>query len=140
MGPWDFLLKPTNIIISALLIALGLSSGVAYYMYHQNINLHEEVAVQKRENQIYVETHNQQIKQLTATIDGQNASIDAFKKSGDKQVAEMGKVQVKVDNMRVTAEQQLAELRKKNTSNYTCDQSIQFLVDQSKVLTWGAAK
>jgi uncharacterized protein HemX len=130
MGPWDFLLKPTNIIIAALLIAAGLSSGIAYYMYHQNLSLHEQLAVQKRENQIYVDTHNQQIKLLTATIDGQNASIDAFKKSGDKQV----------DNMRVTAEQQLAELRKKNTSNYTCDQSIQFLVDQSKVLTWGAAK
>jgi uncharacterized protein HemX len=140
MGPWDFLLKPTNIIISALLIALGLSGGIAYYMYHQNITLHEQLAVQKRENQIYVDTHNQQIKELTATIDGQNTSIDAFKKSGDKQVAEMNKVQTKVDEMRITAEQQLAELRKKNTANYTCDQSIQFLVEQSKVLTWGAAK
>ena len=140
MGPWDFLLKPTNIFIAVLLILVGISSGAAYYLYSQNISLHEQNAVQKRENEIYVQTHNQQIKDLTATIDGQNGSIDAFKKSGDKQVVEMGKVQAKVDEMRITAEQQLAELRRKNTANYTCDQSIQFLVDQAKVLTWGAAR
>ena len=140
MGPWDFLLKPTNLVISVLLLTAGLSSGIAYYMYHQNLTLHEQVAVQQREYQIYVETHNQQIKLLTATIDGQNSSIDAFKKNGDKQVIEMGKVQTKVDQMRVTAEQQLAELRKTNSATYTCDQSIRFLIDQSKVLTWGAAK
>ncbi len=140
MGPWDFLLKPTNIIIVVLLLGIGVSSGTAYYLYNQNLTLHERVAVQKRENEIYVQTHNQQIAHLTTTISHQNASIDAFKKNGDKQVIEMAKVQNKVDEMRLTAEQQLAELRKKNMTSYTCDQSIQFLIEQSKIINWKELK
>ena len=140
MDPLSLLLKPTNIIILLLLVASTVSGGIAYYYHDKNISLHEQIAVQKRDNQIYVETHNQQIALLTSTIDKQNDSIATFKQASDKQVQEMGKVQSKVDNMRITAEQQLAEMRKKPMAALTCDQSIDFLIQQSKVLTWSARK
>lgn len=132
--------NPKNILIAILVAVATVASGTAYYFFHQNITLHEQNAVQKREAEIYVATHNQQITLLTDTITKQNASIDAFKKTSDKQTQEMGKVQSKVEQMRVTAEQQLAEMRNRNMVNLTCDESIDFLIQQSKELKWGVQK
>lgn len=135
-----FFAKPTNIFVTLLVALTVLFGGTAYYFYHQNITLEEQLAVQKHDNQVYVETHNQQIKDLTSIIDTQNAAISQFKQTGDKQVQEMGKVQSKVDQMRVTAEQQLAVLRQQNVANLTCDQSTQFLIQKAKTLTWGVVQ
>jgi len=140
MGPWAFLLKPTNIVIIAALVVASIASGIAYYMYGQNTSLHEQLAVEKHNNELFVSIHNQQITHLADVVERQNGVIEEFRKSGDVQLAEMGKVQTKVDAMRVTAERQLAELRKKPMINYTCEQSIQSLIDQAKQLNWGVVK
>lgn len=138
MNPWSFLLKPTNVVIAILAALSAVFGGTAYILKLKNTALTAQNTAQAREAQIYVTTHNQQIKLLTDTIDRQNTSIVAFKQTGDKQVQEMTKVQTKVDNMRITAEQQLIEMRKKPVVNLTCDQSIEFLVQQSKLLKFGA--
>lgn len=140
MGPWALLLKPTNIIIMVLLVVAGITSGTAYVFFNKNIRLHEDLAASNREKELFVSVHNQQITHLAEVVERQNTAIEGFRTSGDLQVAEMGKVQTKVDAMRVTAERQLAELRKKPVINYTCEQSIQSLIEQTKLLQWGVVK
>lgn len=140
MDPWSLLLKPTNLIIAALMMVAVISGGAVYYLYNKNIGLHEQLAVQQRDNELFVSIHNQQITHLATVIEKQNSAVDGIRRTGDQQVAAMNKVQLNVADMRVAAEQQLAELRKQPVANLTCEQSIQSLIDYATHLNTGAVK
>lgn len=140
MDPWSLLLKPTNLIIAVLVVVATISGGAAYYLYNKNIGLHEQLAVQKRDNELFVSIHNQQITHLSDVIEKQNGAVESIRRAGDLQTAAMGKVQLNVNDMRVAAEMQLAELRKQPVANLTCEQSIQSLIDYATRLNTGAAK
>lgn len=140
MDPWTLLLKPTNLIIAVLVVVATISGGAAYYLYNKNIGLHEQLAVQKRDNELFVSIHNQQITHLATVIEKQNTAVDSIRRAGDQQVVAMNKVQLNVADMRVAAEQHLAELRKQPVANLTCEQSIQSLIDYATLLNKGVAK
>lgn len=134
MDPWSLLLKPTNLIITALVMVAMISGGAAYYLYNKNIGLHEQLAAQKRDNELFVSIHNQQINHLATVIEKQNSAVDSIRRTGDLQAVAMSKVQINVNDIRIAAETQLAELRKQPVANLTCEQSIQSLVDYATVL------
>jgi hypothetical protein len=118
----------------------AISGGAAYYLYNKNIGLHELLAIQKRDNELFVSIHNQQITHLATVIEKQNTAVDSIRRAGDQQVVVMSKVQNNVNDMRVAADQHLAELRKQPVANLTCEQSIQSLIDYATLLNKGVAK
>lgn len=140
MIPLPFLITPTNVVIAGLAALLGVASLTTLWYRHQTTSLTAELITLKQSNQLLADTQAQQVILFTTTVNKQNESIQAFKRASDKQVQEMGKVQIKVDSMRAVGEQQIAELRKTKVDKFTCEQSMAFLVSQTKSLQWGVPK
>lgn len=142
MFPLNFLklLSPSQIACLVLVGCLAGTGFAAKHYYNTSIDLDKQLSVVKKDYDDAVTLNNEQARMFKMQIANQNQSIDQFADSAAKQAKDFEKVNDQVRIMKETAESSINVLRKFDASRLTCIESIDFLVTNSKTLTWGGAR
>lgn len=118
-------------------MVLVLGGAVKYYRSENSQLITDKAALTAQLTQV-TDMNNVQVANFKDQISKQNATIDRYVALTTKQTLEMQNITDNLRKLHESSELAIIELRKQDTSKFSCEQSIDFLVAKAPTLDWKA--